>query len=173
MPFSFKFDEDISKFTQYKSVLIIPCRFCPAASSSVKNKKPYFEFLSKFLKTDSYERFIESLKSNLERSGIKTSIFRSRIIHQFVLCMWTSKRRKKLLDRAKEYDALIVLGCEAALQTVRDSVKSSSCKVVPGLETEGVMSIRPRLHLPCNLSLELESLTPVLLQDEPSERVDP
>jgi hypothetical protein len=172
MPFSFKFDEDISEFTQYKSVLIIPCRFCPAASSAVKNKRPYFEFLRRFLKTDSYERFIESLNSNLKESGVKTGIFRSRIIHQFVLCMWTSRRRKKLLDRAREYEALVVLGCEAAVQTVRDSVKSSSCKVVRGLETEGVMSIRPRLHLPCNLSLALESLTPVLLKEEPSERVD-
>jgi hypothetical protein len=66
MPFIFNIDENISKLAQFKSVLIVPCRFCPAASSAVKNNKPYFEFLRKFLKTDSYERYIESLKSNLE-----------------------------------------------------------------------------------------------------------
>jgi hypothetical protein len=172
MPFSFKVNDDISEYAQFKSVLIVPCRFCPAASSAVKNNKPYFEFLRRFVKTDSYERYIDSLKSSLEERGIRTSIFRSRSIHQFVLCMWTSRRRKKLLDRAREYEALIVLGCETAVQTVRDSVESSSCKVVQGLETEGVMSIKPRFHLPCNLSLELQSITPLLLRKEQSKEAD-
>ncbi|MFX0203014.1 MAG: hypothetical protein ACFFCW_43475 [Candidatus Hodarchaeota archaeon] len=171
MPFSFKVNDDISEYAQFKSVLIVPCRFCPAASSAVRNNEPYFEFLRKFLKTDSYERYIESLKSSLEERGIRTSIFRSRLIHQFVLCMWMSGRRKKLLDRAREYEALIVLGCETAVQTVRDSVESSSCKVVQGLKTEGVMSIKPRFHLPCNLSLELQSITPLLLQKGQSKQV--
>jgi hypothetical protein len=172
MPFSFKVNDDISEYAQFKSVLIVPCRFCPAASSAVKNNKPYFEFLRRFLKTDSYERYIDSLKSSLEERGIRTGVFRSRLIHQFVLCMWTSGRRKKFLDRAREYEALIVLGCETAVQTVRDSVESSSCKVVQGLETEGVMSIKPRFHLPCNLSLELQSITPLLLRKEPSKEAD-
>ena len=165
MPFIFKENKDISEFTRFKSVLLVPCRFCPAASSAVRNNKPYFEFLRRFLKTDSYEKEIASLKSNLEKQGIRTGIFRSRLIHQFVLCMWTLGRRRKLLERAKDYEAMVVLGCEAAVQTVRDSLKSSSCKVIPGLESEGVMSIQPRFHLPCNLSLKLESITPLSLKD--------
>ena len=164
MPFHFKPINDISKFTQFKSVLIIPCRFCPAASASITANEPYFEFLRTFLKTDSYERDIKNLKSQFEVEGIKVDVFESKIIHQFVLCMWTEKRRKKLLKRAKEYEALIVLGCEAAVNTVSDAVQSSSCKVFQGLETEGVMSIQPRLHLPANISLELQSLTPMALQ---------
>lgn len=166
MPFIFKENKDISEFTKFKSVLLVPCRFCPAASSAVKNNKPYFEFLTRFLKTESYEREIESLKSNLEERGIRTGIFKSRLLHQFVLCMWTSKRRKKLLKSSKDYEAVVVLGCEAAVQTVQDSVKSSSCEVVPGLESEGVMSIQPKFHFPCNLSLELESVTPLSLGEE-------
>ena len=164
MPFHFKQIDNISEYTQFKSVLIIPCRFCPAASSSINNNEPYFEFFRKFLKTDSYERYIKSLKSKFEEEGIKADVFESKIIHQFVLCMWTEKRRKKLLKHAKKYQALIVLGCEAAVNTVSDAVKSASCKVFQGLETEGVMSIQPRLHLPANISLELQSLTPMALQ---------
>jgi hypothetical protein len=164
MPFHFKPIDDISEFTQFKSVLIIPCRFCPAASASITANEPYFEFFRKFLKTDSYERDIKNLKSQFEVERIKVDIFESKIIHQFVLCMWTEKRRKKLLKRSKEYEALIVLGCEAAVNTVSDAVQSSSCKVFQGLETEGVMSIQPRLHLPANISLELQSLTPMALQ---------
>jgi hypothetical protein len=166
MPFIFKENKDISEFARFKSVLLVPCRFCPAAGSAVRNNKPYFEFLRRFLKTDSYEREIVSLKSSLEKQGIRTGIFKSRLIHQFVLCMWTSRRRKKLLKRAKDYEAMVVLGCEAAVQTVRDSLKSSSCEVVPGLESEGIMSIQPRFHFPCNLSLELESITPLSLRDK-------
>jgi hypothetical protein len=172
MPFIFRANDNVSKLAQYKSVLIVPCRFCPAASSAVKNNEPYFEFLRKFLKTDSYERYIESLKSGLKERGIRTSIFRSRLIHQFVLCMWTSRRRKKLLKRAREYEALIVLGCETAVQTVRDSIECSSCEAVRGLESEGVMSLKPRFHLPCNISLELESVTPLLLQKGQSKEAD-
>lgn len=166
MPFILKDNKDISKFTGFNSVLLVPCRFCPAASSAVRNNKPYFEVWRRFLKTDSYEREIDTLKSTLEKRGIRTGIFKSRLIHQFVLCMWTSRRRRKLLKYARDYEAVVVLGCEAAVQTVRDSVKSSSCKVVPGLESEGVMSIQPRFHFPCNLSLELESITPLTIEDE-------
>ncbi len=169
MPFHFKVSNDISEFAQFKSVLIVPCRFCPAASLSVLNNEPYIEFFRKFLKTDAYEQYIKTLQSQLEESGIRTRIFESKLIHQFVLCMWTSKRRKKLRDFANKYEALIVLGCEAAVQTVRNSVESDSIKIFQGLETEGIMSIQPRFHLPCNISLELESVTPLLLQEGQSK----
>ena len=166
MPFHLKPIENISEFTQFKSVLIIPCRFCPAASSSIINNEPYFELFRKFLKTDAYERDIKNLISQLEVEGIKVDVFESKIIHQFVLCMWTEKRRKKLLKQANDYEALIVLGCEAAVNTVADAVKSSSCKVFQGLETEGVMSIQPKFHFPANISLEMQSLTPMSLRLE-------
>jgi hypothetical protein len=117
------------------------------------------------MKTDPYEKYIKDLKSKFEKRGIRTSVFESKLIHQFVLCMWTSKRRKKLLERAKKYEALIVLGCEAAVRTIQDSVKSSPCKVFQGLETEGIMSIKPTFQLPGNISLELESLTPLQLKE--------
>lgn len=160
MPFIFKRYRDISEYHQFDSVLIVPCRFCPAASSAVKNNETYIRLFRRFMKTDSYERYIDSLKANLEKKGIRTDVFRSRLIHQFVLCMWTSMRRKKLRKYAKKYDAVIVLGCEAAARTVRDSIGTSSCRVIQGLESEGVMSIQPRFSLPGNISLELESITP-------------
>lgn len=160
MPFIFKKYRDISEYYRFDSVLIVPCRFCPAASSAVRSNETYIQLFRRFMKTDSYERYIESLKANLEKKGIRTDVFRSRLIHQFVLCMWTSRRRKKLKKYAKKYDAMIVLGCEAAEQTVRDSIGSSSCRAVRGLDSEGVMSIQPRFSLTGNITLELESITP-------------
>jgi len=162
MPFIFKEYRDITEYYQFESVLIVPCRFCPAASSAVRNNQTYIQFFKRFMKTESYERYIDSLKSGLERKGIKTDVFRSRLIHQFVLCMWTSGRRKKLREIAAKYDAIIVLGCEAAEKTVSDSIGPSSCRVIQGLESEGVMSIQPRFKFPADISLELESVTPYL-----------
>lgn len=159
MPFDLKAITDTSEYEQYESVLIVPCRFCPAASAAVRNKEPYLELFRRFFKTASYERFIESLKSRLEGKGIRTGIFKSRLLHQFVLCMWTSRRRRALKKRAKEYDALVVLGCEAAVQTVRNAVEPNPCQVLQGVETKGIMSITPKLSFPCNLSLELESVS--------------
>jgi hypothetical protein len=161
MPFHFKPIKDVSEFAVHKSALIVPCRFCPAASAAVRTQTPYIELFRNFLKTESYEKQIENLKSELINRGVRVGIFKSKWIHQFVLCMWTSRRRKALARYAREYDALIVLGCEAAVRTVNDSVKSTHCRILQGIETEGVMSIMPRVKLPCTLSLELESLTPL------------
>ncbi len=157
MPFILDAIDDTTAYERFESVLIVPCRFCPAASAAIKNNKPYLEVFRRFLKTDAYETFISNLKSKLEQKGIKADVFRSRWLHQFVLCMWTSRRRKDLKKRAKNHDALIILGCEAAVQTVRDAVKPDSCEVLQGVTTEGIMSVMPHFSLPCNLSIELES----------------
>jgi len=162
MPFYLKEIEDFPELNGCKSVLIVPCRFCPAASLAVNRNRPYIEFFNRFLTTASYEQFIKTMKSDLEKKGVKTDVFRSNLPHQFVLCGWTSKRRQRLLKYAEKYEALLVLGCEAAVQTIRDSVKSSSCQVLQGMETLGVMSIKPSFKLPCNISLELGSLTPMV-----------
>jgi hypothetical protein len=169
MPFYLKDLNEFPELERFESVLIVPCRFCPAASMSVRRNEPYFEFFRRFLKTASYEQLIETIKSNLEKKGVKTDVFKSKWLHQFVLCMWTSRRRKKLLKRATKYDALVVLGCEAAAQTIHDSVKSASCKVFQGMRSEGIMSIKPLFHLPCNISLELNSITPLIHQAKNSE----
>ena len=164
MPVYLKDILDFQELEKFGSVLIVPCRFCPAASFAAMRNEPYFEFLRKFLKTASYERYIETTRSGLEKKGIKTDVFKSHLPHQFVVCMWTSRRRKKLMKRAGKYDALLVMGCEAALQTICDSIKSTSCKVFQGMRTEGIMSIKPRFHMPCNISLELNTITPLIHQ---------
>lgn len=162
MPVYLKDIHDFRQLEIFKSVLIVPCRFCPAASMAVTTNRPYFEFFRRFLRTAPFEELIGDIKSNLEKKGITTDVFRSRWLHQFVVCMWTSGRRKKLSDRARNYEALVVLGCEAALDTVHDSVQSNSCKVFQGMRTEGIMGIKPRFELPCNISLDLNNVTPLM-----------
>jgi hypothetical protein len=164
MPFYLDEIDVAANVAGLKSVLIVPCRFCPAASLAVRSGQPYIEFPRRGLKTASYEQLIERVKQNLEHRGVKTEVFKSNLLHQFVLCMWSSSRRNTLLERAKEHDALVVMGCEAAVQTVREAVKSTTCQVIPGMRNEGIMSIRPQFSLPCNISLELESVSPIFLE---------
>jgi hypothetical protein len=160
MPFCLDVQDVVPEVDKFESVLIVPCRFCPAASLAVRSNEHYIEFPRRFLKTASYERLIESMRRSFEERGIRTGVFKSHLLHQFVLCMWTSERRKKLSECAKKYDAVIVMGCEAAVQTVRNALASTTCHVIPGMKSEGIMSIQPRFSFPCNISLELEGVTP-------------
>ncbi len=161
MPFYLK-DRDISSdIAMVHSVLIVPCRFCPAASLAVREGKPYIEPFRKFLRTPSYESYIQVLKFRLESEGIRTGVFDSKLPHQFVLCMWTSGRRKDLARHAVGYDALIVLGCDAAVETARSCIKPNDCRVIPGMEAEGIMNVIPNLQFPLNIWLEVSNVTKV------------
>jgi hypothetical protein len=89
--------KDISEFPElekFDSVLIVPCRFCPAASLAVRRNKPYFEFFRRFLKTASYEQLIETIKSNLEKKGVKAPP---------ICCLYVDfKASKKAIGTCKE-----------------------------------------------------------------------
>jgi len=165
MPFFLEEKECSSALEKFKSVLIIPCRFCPAASLSVIKKQPYIELFSHFLKTESYEQYIKTIEFDLNKKGIKTGVFKSHLIHQFIICGWTSNRRNQLMNYANEYEAFFVLGCDGAAQSVQDAVKSSACKVINGMETIGIMSMKPTFALPCSISLELDSVSPVIFAE--------
>ncbi|MEJ2156711.1 MAG: hypothetical protein P8X96_15325 [Desulfobacteraceae bacterium] len=169
MPVYLKDIHDFKQLEQFQSVLIVPCRFCPAASLALRNNEPYFEFFRHLLQTAAYERYIETMRSELGKRGVMADVFRSRLPHQFVVCMWTRRRRKQLMRCAKKYDALVVLGCEAAVRTILDSGESSSFQVVQGMRTEGIMSILPRFQWPDSITLQLNSITPLLHQKQGSE----
>jgi hypothetical protein len=162
MPFLLR-DRDIaSEIATVHSVLIVPCRFCPAASLAVRERTSYIELFRRGLRTAAYESHIHALKSRLERDGIRTAVFESRLPHQFVACMWTVARREQLARDAAGYDAVVVLGCDAAVETIRSSLHSTNCRVIPAMEVEGIMSVTPTLRFPFNVSLEVRGVTRVL-----------
>lgn len=159
MPYLLR-DRDISSDSEtLHSALIIPCSFCPAANIAVRESKPYIDLFRNFLRTDSYESYIKSLQTRLETNGIKTGVFDSKLPYQFIMCMWTSGRREALAKQSANYDAFIVLGCDAAVDTARNSLKSGKCRVIPGMELEGIMNVIPTLKFPFNISLEVNSVT--------------
>lgn len=161
MPFYLKESDLSSRLAGLQSVLIVPCRFCPAASMAVRENAPYIEPFRRFLRTGAYEAFIQTLIRRLEDRGIKTAVFDSKLLHQFVACMWTTRRREELVKRAAEFDGIVVLGCDAMVETVSDSLRFTDCQVMQGMEIEGLMNVLPKVRLPFTLSLELQSVTDV------------
>ena len=97
----------------------------------------------------------------MSEKGIKTKKFKGGVIQQFFLCLWTSQQRNKLQTYAKEYEAVIVLGCDSAMKTVIDSVKGTDCNVIKGMEVAGIMNTKPKFHLPCNISFESSEIIPI------------
>ncbi len=167
MPFYLKESDYLPQVAELESILIVPCRFCPAASLAVRENKPYIEPFRRLLRTESYETFIETLRRRLEDGGIRTAVFDSKLLHQFVACMWTANRRSELANRAAEFDGVLVLGCEAMVQAVGESIAATDCQVIRGMEIEGLMNVLPRVSLPLTLSLELQGIAPVTAAKKP------
>lgn len=161
MPFYLEANDVVPRTAGLGSVLIVPCGFCPAASLAVSENKPYLELFRRGWRTRAYETFIRNLQRRLEEQGMRTAVFNTKMPHRFVACMWTSGSRRKLAKRAEEFDGVVVLGCDGAVQTVRDSLGSSDCRVIAGMNVEGLMNLVPKVSFPFNISLEMKSVTPV------------
>ena len=143
------------------SSLIVACNMCTGASLAMKENKPFIQFFGSLLKSPPLERHVRKLQSQLSKMGVKTKWFKGGIVQQFFLCLWTSKQRNKLHKYAKKYEAVIVLGCDSAIETVRDSVKGTDCNVIKGMEVRGIMNTKPKFHSPCNISFEESKIIPV------------
>lgn len=161
MPFYLRESDSSLELAGLQSVLIVPCRFCPAASLAVRENEPYIELFRRFLRTAAYESFIQTLTRRLQDRGIETAVFDSRLLHQFVACMWTARRREELAKRAAQFDGVMVLGCDAMVETISSSLQSVDCRLIQGLEIEGLMNVVPTVRFPFTLSLELKSVTDV------------
>lgn len=161
MPIHFNDRDVFSEIKGLKSVLIVPCYMCPAVTVAVREKKPLIEFFRHFMKSAPFEKYLKALQARLEENGVKSKVFKSLIYHQWFMCMWTSRRRKKLQKLAKQYDAILVLGCESATETVRDAVKSIDCKLIEGMEVAGIMNAQLSFQLPGNVSFANCKIVPM------------
>ncbi|MEW8264724.1 MAG: hypothetical protein AB2731_01165 [Candidatus Thiodiazotropha sp.] len=166
MPIHFNDLDVVSEVAGLGSALIVPCYMCPAVTVAVREKKPFIQFFRKFLKSAPFEQYIATLQSQLHDHGIKTKVFKSIPSHEWFMCMWTSGKRKKLQKYADQYDAVIVLGCDSATETVRDAVKSTGCEVIEGMEVSGIMNAQIRFHLPGNISFENCKTVPISLKNQ-------
>ena len=126
----------VSEAAGVSSALIVPCNLCPAVTVAVNKKQPFMRLFKSLVKSAPFEQYIKDLQTRLGEKGVKTTVFRSNIYHQWFLCMWTDRRRMKLQKAAKDHEAVIVLGCDTANETVRDAVESTGARVIEGMQVE-------------------------------------
>lgn len=156
----------VSDVAGLSSALIVPCNMCPAINRAVREEKPFIQLFRSFLKSAPFDQHLKALQSQLREQGVRTEVFTSNIPYQWFLCMWTSGRRKKLQKYARQYEAVIVMGCDSATATVRDSVKETDAKVIAGMEVVGFLNAQMRFHLPCNVSFEDCKMIPMSQQEK-------
>lgn len=130
------------------SALIVPCNMCPAITVALKEQRPFMNLLRSMFRSAPFEEYLAALQSRISEKGIRTGVFKSRLYNQWFMCMWTKGRQSKLLRHARHYDAVIVLGCESATETVRDAVRTAGCRVIEGMQTVGIMNAKLRFRLP-------------------------
>ena len=150
MPIHFEDQDVASEVAGLHSALIVPCNLCPAVTVSARLNRPFMRIFRSLVKSAPFEEYLEAMQSRLSDLGVQTKVFRSTLYHQWFMCMWTSRRRKKLEKEAKHYEAVIVLGCDSATETVR-AVVPSRVKVIEGMKTTGIMNGRMSFRLPGDL----------------------
>ncbi len=161
MPLHFNDLDVISEISGIRSALIVPCNMCPAITVAEREKKPFMQLFKSLVKSAPFENYLKELQDKLKTKGVKTKIFRSYSYHQWFMCMWTSGRQKKLGKYAKQYEAVIVLGCDSATETVRNAIESNNCKVIKWMELVGIMNAKLKVQLPCNVSFTDCKVVPI------------
>lgn len=161
MPLHLEDLDIVPEISSIKSVLIVPCNMCPAVTVAVREEKPFIQLFRSFLKSAPFEQYILDMQSRLKEMGVNTKVFKSNIPHQWFMCMWPSGQRRKLREYAKQFDAVIALGCDSATETVKNEVKNTNCKVIEGMKVTGFINSQLTFHFPCNISFENCKIVPI------------
>lgn len=161
MPIHFEDLDVVPEIRGVRSALIVPCNMCPAVTVSVRENKPFMQLFKSFMKSPPFEEYLVQLQSRLKEHEVVSKVFRSRFYHHWFMCMWSEARQKKLHKEAKRYDAVIVLGCESATVTVRDSLGSLGCRVIEGMRVSGIMNAKLKISPLGNISFANHKTIPL------------
>jgi hypothetical protein len=137
----------------YNSVLLVSCPVCPPASLAGDDNSPFKEFLKHGIKTPAFENYLNELRTSLENEGIRTGVFTSYLPCP-TTCLWTAGQRKRLLKRAREYDAALVMGCTSAQCTVEETLNDTDCEAILGMRLVGITNARLKFQFPLNIGLD-------------------
>jgi len=141
----------------FNSVLIVSCPICPAASLAMEKNKPLIEFFKNGLKTEAFEDYVKSIREPLEQRGVRTDAFTMRVPHP-LMCLWTDGQRRRLLKRAKDFEAVLVLGCYSATHTAKETVKGADCQVFQGMQEIGLANATVKVRYPMRVELDAHPL---------------
>ena len=157
MPIRLKPLELAADLEPFKSVLIVSCPMCPAASMAILKNEPFIEFFKHGFKTQALEDHIASIRETLEQRGITTDAFTMRLPHP-LMCLWTAGQRRRLLNRARNFEAVLVLGCYSAAHTARVTLKDTDCRVFQGMKEVGLANATIRVRYPMTVELDTHGL---------------
>ena len=138
------------------SVLIALCPVCPCFSLAMQKDSPWIEFFKRGLKTGALEDHIKEIRDPLEKRGVRTGVFTMRLPLP-MMCLWTKGQRKRLLKRAKDYEAVVVLGCDSAAFTAQQVLKNTDCLVITGMRTVGITNATVTHRFPLTFELQDKS----------------
>lgn len=161
MPIHLKDLDVVSQTDGVSSALIVPCNLCPAVTVAVNQQQPFMKLFRSLLRSAPFEQYIKDLQSRLSEKGVATKVFRSPIYHQWFLCMWTGGRRKKLQKEARKHEAVIVLGCDTANETVRDAVRPTGARVIEGMQVAGLMNAKLSIQLSGDIAFKECKIVPI------------
>ena len=138
------------------SVLLVLCPVCPQFSLAMQKDSPWIELFRYGLKTGALEDHIKEIRDPLEERGIQTGAFTMRLPLP-MMCLWTKGQRKRLLKRAKDYEAVVVLGCDSAAFTAQQVLKDTDCQVITGMRTVGITNATVTHRFPLTFELQDKS----------------
>jgi hypothetical protein len=135
------------------SVLIVSCPVCPPVSLAMQRGSPFIELFKRGLKTGAFEDLIKEIREPLEQRGVRTGVF-SLYAPLPMMCLWTQGQRKRLLKRARNFEAVLVLGCDSATHSVQQELMDTECLVLPAMRMTGITNAIVKFQFPMTLHLE-------------------
>jgi hypothetical protein len=135
------------------SVLIVSCPVCPPVSLAIQRDSPFLDVFKNGLKTSAFEDHIEEIREPLEKRGVRVGVF-SAYAPLPTMCLWTRGQRRRLVKRAKDFEAVIVLGCDSATYTVQQALRDTECQIVQAMRITGITNATVKFQFPMTVKLE-------------------
>lgn len=137
----------------FDSVLIASCPVCPPMCLAMKKEEPFIEFFKHGIKTNAFEEYVQSIRDSLTQRGVKTGVVS---IHTPtpMMCLWTKGQRERLLKRARDYEAVLILACDSGTESAKDALKDTDCKVIQALDMDGVINATTSIRFPMTIVMK-------------------
>lgn len=154
MPVNLEPRDVSADLADFSSVLIVSCPVCPPMCLAMQQNSPFIEFFKTGLKTRAFEDYMQSIREPLDQRGVRTGVY---AIHTPtpMMCLWTEGQRRRLLRRASDYEAVLVLGCDSATTTVKDALQGTDSRVIQGMEMGEIINATAKIRFPLRVDLEM------------------
>ncbi|MDJ0759841.1 MAG: hypothetical protein QNJ19_10605 [Woeseiaceae bacterium] len=145
---------DVSAHVEgFDSVLIASCPVCPPMCLAMQKNEAFIEFFKHGIKTSAFEDHIQTIRDSLSERGVRTGVFS---IHTPtpMMCLWTTRQRARLLKRAKDYDAVLILACDSGTESAKDALKGTDCQIIQGMDMDGVINATTSIRFPLTIVMK-------------------